>query len=256
MKAMRTVLILALVLLCTGCNNASPDSKSEPVSTSTGLEQQATIASSSGAGLYEPYAAYHLNFFYNLLFCDDLGLYKRASVVAADDPWKTLLAESPDKTALRRIADDETKEGRVRALAYNRLRAAGEPVPAKKVLGVIAEFPLKHGLDVVAAFSDGSVRYVHGSGKSAVFEGPGNPVEDLAKALMDVSQPVVEQIDLWDQRRLPPPQGANARLTFLASDGFYFGEGPLEALRKDPLSGPVLSKAARLLERADELGTK
>jgi len=37
-------------------------------------------------------------------------------------------------------------------------------------------------------------------------------------------------------------------MTFLVSDGLYFGEGPFNALQKDPLGGPVLAKAAQLLQ--------
>jgi hypothetical protein len=45
-------------------------------------------------------------------------------------------------------------------------------------------------------------------------------------------------------------------MTFLVSDGLYFGEGPFETLQKDALGGPVLAKAAQLLQLVVEMGLK
>jgi hypothetical protein len=206
--------------------------------------------------LYKPYAESHVNFLYNLLFCDDLNLFRNQNNEKGLGLWDALLAERTDRTALRKIASDESNESRVRALAYNRLRVAGEKVPSRKLLGVIVEVPLQNGLDVLAAFSEGGVRYLNQSGKVVVFEGKGNPVEDLAKELISVSQPVVDRIGPWDKQRLPPPKTGNARITFLVSDGLYLGEGPYAVLQQDSMAGPVLSKATQLLQRAVEIGTK
>lgn len=216
----------------------------------------AASGTTSATDLYKPYAESHVNFLYNLLFCDDLDLFRNQGGEKGVGVWDTLLSEHPDEAALRRIARDETNEGRVRALAYNRLRAAGEPVPSKKLLGVIVEVPLQKGLDVLAAFSEGGVRYLNQSGKIVVFEGQGNPVEGLAKDLVSASQPIVNKIGPWDKQRLPPPKMGNVRITFLVSDGLYFGEGPFGVLQQDQLAGPVLSKATELLQRAVALGVK
>jgi hypothetical protein len=208
---------------------------------------------------YEPYAESQVNFLYNLLFCDDINLFKNDDIVEGAESnglWPILLADSPDAPALRKIADDETNEGRVRAIAFNRLRAAAEQVPAKILLGIIVEVPLEDGLDVLAAFAEGGARYLNQSGKVAVFEGPGNPVEALAKELLAVSQSVVDQIGPWEKNRLAPPRLGNVRMTFLVSDGLYFGESPFGALQRDPLGGPVLAKATQLLQCAVETATE
>jgi hypothetical protein len=197
---------------------------------------------------YKPYAEPHVNFLYNLLFCDDINLFKNEKNAHGNDLWPTLLAEQANPKALQDIAHDESNEGRVRAIAFNRLRASGQKVPAKKVLGVIVEMPQPQGLDVLAAFVEGGVRYLNQSGKVAVFEGRGNPVEAMAKQLVAISQSVVDRTGPWEKARLPPPQAAKVRMTFLVSDGLYFGEGPFNALQKDPLGGPVLTKAAQLLQ--------
>ena len=207
-------------------------------------------------GLYRPYEKPYVNFLYNLLFCDDVALFRNQTATSADGLWPTLVAEHPDLVAIRKIADDEGNEGRVRALAYHRLRMSGERVPSKILLGIIVEVPLRQGLDVLAAFSDGGVRYLNQSGKAAIFEGDANPVAALAKELVAVSRPVVTQIGPWDKQRLPPPKVGGARLTFLVSDGLYFGEGPFGTLQLDQMAGPILSKATQLLQAAVNLSTK
>ena len=217
------------------------------------------MASSSaigGTGLYSPYAASHVNFMYNLLFCDDVALFKKPDSRENAGLWKHLLTNRPDKNTLLAIADDESNEGRIRALAYNRLRAMGAALPKKKLLGVIVEVPLPQGLDVLAAFSEGGVRYLNQSGKVVVFEGGSTPVAQLAKELIAVSQPIVDKIGPWEEERLPPPKPGNVRITFLVSDGLYFGEGPFKVLQSDGMAGPVLSKAAQLLQKAVEPGSE
>src|SRR4030095_8974348 len=54
---------------------------------------------------YKPYKEDHVNFIYNLLFCDDLTLWK--STTKGSGLWPTLLAETPDLKALEKIAKDE-----------------------------------------------------------------------------------------------------------------------------------------------------
>ena len=205
---------------------------------------------------YKPYKEDHVNLIYNLLFCDDLLLWKNENTTKGSGLWPTLLAETPDVRALEKIAKDETNEGRVRAIAFNRLRELGQSVPPKKLFGVILEVPQEQGLDVLAAFSEGGVRYINYTGAMAIFEGPGNPVEKLAKELLANAQPLVNQIGPWEKKRLPPPGAGKVRVTMLVSDGLYFGEGPFAALGKDPLAGPVLDKATQLFQRVIETPVK
>ena len=107
---------------------------------------------------------------------------------------------------------------------------------------------MAQGLDVIGAFADGGVRYLNQSGKAAIFEATGDQVAVLAKELVAVAQPLVERIGPWDKTRLPPPGAGTVRMTFLVSDGLYFGEGPFEQLQSDPLAGPLLAKAAQLVQ--------
>lgn len=201
---------------------------------------------------YEPYKERHVNVMYNVLFCDEMDLFKNEETMKGEGVWSTLLADDTDVAALHKIAEDDANEGRVRALAFNRLRASGDKVPPRILLGVVIEVPLEQGLDVLAAFAEGGVRYLNQSGKVAIFEGENHPVELLAKELIELSRAIVNRIGPWSKQRLPPPQ-ANVRMSFLVSDGLYFGEGPFHVLQADPLAGAVLAKATELVSRVVEL---
>ena len=206
-------------------------------------------ASASAAPPYNPYSDASANSIYNLLFCDAVAEFRHKS---GEMPahWQSVLeAEPADLAALRALADDDLQEGRVRYLAYAKLRRLGEPVPAKRLLGVIVEVPLPGGLDVLAAYAEGGVRYINQTGKLAFYE----RVESLhppVQRLLSASWPVVARIGPTNQPRRPPPRGENVRITFLASDGFYFGEGEMKTMQQDALAGPVIQRAVELLQAA------
>jgi hypothetical protein len=208
------------------------------------------VAASASAGAQPPYAPYKAdaaNFMYNLLFCDDAAAF-RAKPGERPTQWQVALSsDPPDVPALERLALDSEQEGRVRYLAFQRLRQVGQPVQTKELLGVIVEVPLSGGLDTLAAYSDGGVRYINQTGKLAVVEGAPK-FAPLAQRLLAASAPVASAIGPWDKaRRGPPPQGY-VRLTFLVSDGLYFGEGPFSVMQRDQMAGPIIQRATELLQ--------
>ena len=213
-------------------------------------------AIAAGNGLHHPCEQAHVNYMYNLLFCDDPELFANQTDKPDVGAWIVLAAEPPDGAALLKIARDEKQEGRLRALAYNRLRASGKTTSSKELLGVIVEVPLEGGLDVLAAFSEGGVRYLNQSGKILVIDGSNTPVAGLVKELLAVARPVVAKIGPWEEQRLPAPAFGNIRITFLVADGLYFGEGPAAILQQDAMAGPVLAKAMQLLQKATALAVK
>jgi hypothetical protein len=112
---------------------------------------------------------------------------------------------------------------------------------------VIIEVPLPGGLDVLAAYSEGGVRYLNQSGKLAFYEGV-DSLQPLVRKLFAAASPLVQQIGATDQPRRPPPTGTNVRLTFLVSEGLFFGEGPMTAMQRDTLGGPVIQGGLELLQ--------
>jgi len=215
----------------------------------------ASATFATGAPPYSPYSLAGSNAIYNLLFCDDVAAFI-AKPGEKPTSWQAALASSPsDITALQTMAADRSEEGRIRFLAYQRLRQAGHTVPAKELLGVIVEVPLDGGLDTLAAYSEGSVRYINQTGKIAVFEGVAS-IKPLVDGLFAASQPIVGKIGPWKGTRRAPPARGNIRLTFLVSDGLYFGEGPFSVMQREQMAAPVIHKATELLQVVVAMGTK
>ena len=204
---------------------------------------------------YSPYSDNSPNFIYNLLFCDEVASFK-PKPGATVAPWQiTLFAEPVDFTALELLASDASQEGRARYLAYSLLRNAEKAVPEKILLGVIVEVGLPEGLDVLAAYSDGGVRYINKTGKLAVFEGVPQ-VRPLVQDVLDAAQGVVANTGPWLGARLAPPRVGNIRISFLVSDGLYFGQGPAAQMQKESMAAPLIRKATVLLQAVVELSIK
>ena len=213
------------------------------------------MAVSAAAPPYSPYSDASANGIYNLLFCDAAADFRQKSGETTAHWQSVLEAEPADLTALRALADNDRQDGRVRYLAYSRLRQLGEPVIAKRLLGVIVEVPLPDGLDVLAAYSEGSVRYINQTGKLAFYERVESLTPLVQRLVADSSQ-VVARIGPTDQPRRPPPHGESVRITFLVSDGYYFGEGNMKSMQQDALAGPVIQRAVELLQAAVALVPK
>jgi hypothetical protein len=159
-----------------------------------------------------------------------------------------LFADESDPAAVRALADDPGNESRLRILAYNWLREHGLPVPPRLLLGVIIEVPLDQGLDVLAVYLDRRIRYINQTGRLAVFEEITAAMQVKAQALFTAAQAAVDRIGPWDKPRLPPPQAGDIRLTFLASDGLYFGQGTFDVMAREPLAAPIIQLATELLQ--------
>jgi hypothetical protein len=65
--------------------------------------------------------------------------------------------------------------------------------------------------------------------------------------LFEAASSVVARIGPWEQPRRPPPGKGTLRLTFLVSDGLYFGEGRRDVFERDALAGPVFREGTELL---------
>jgi hypothetical protein len=199
----------------------------------------------AAGALYRPYKDDAANKIYNLLFCDDPALFS----TDADAPGAlgAVLSEKTDRDSLERIATDLDAESRGRALAFNRLRAMKASVPTKRLLGTIIEFPVEGGRDTSAVFADQTLRYINYTGKMAVFEGLPAPLVGGVDEILRASQFVVNCYGPWNKPRRPPPTGDISRMTFLVSDGLYFGEGRVSDLLNDRFAAPVVKATSLLL---------
>ena len=199
---------------------------------------------------FQPYRNDGLNHLYELLFCDN----EKAFENDAPYPWPVVFADPPDAEALLRLANDRQQESRLRALAATKLHAIGAETPKPELLGVIVEVGMEGGLDVLAAFGDGTARYLNYSERAIVFDAPTQATNELIGALWRHSVQVVNQIGPWDQPRLAPPASGMVRLSFLVSGQLYFGQRPMDVFFKDPMAGPVLHSASQLMSYLIEHG--
>jgi hypothetical protein len=183
---------------------------------------------------------------------------------AQAEPWASFVAArrsaaAGDRaTALRTyqaILAMPALEARHYLQAYHGLRGLGIQPPADKakhVYGVVVEVALPEGLDIVAAYEDGTARYYNYSGAGVVWERPDDSLDETVAALLAVGRTVAQQIGPWEQARPPAPPPDEARISMLTPSGLYFGQAPFGTLVRDPLGGPLLYRAQVLMEKLIE----
>ena len=201
----------------------------------------------------EPYKDSSTNVIYNLLFCDNIDLYKKKTEELNTYPFDILFSENSSNNELQKIIDDKNSDPRIKTLAYNKQTLSGIKPTKKELLAVIVEVGLKNGLDVLASFSNGKARYINQSGKIIVWKKTDdNKANDITNKLFENSKKIVEQIGVWDKPRRTNPTKGNIRITFLMSDGLYFGEGAIEVLFNDQMANPALTNATELMRYLTE----
>jgi len=198
--------------------------------------------------LYRPYKSKVTNLIYNLFFCDRLKLYQDNFKGEMVSPWSELFLVSKNSGDLENIVNESKGESRVRILAFKELGRLGIKIQKKELLGVIVEVGMDSGLDTLAAYKDNTACYINHTGKMIIWENAQDiNINDKIMELFRNSVELVSKIGPWDKNRLPQPKKGEARITFLVSDGLYFGQGGYDALLKDPLGGRVLSTASELM---------
>lgn len=202
---------------------------------------------------HKPYTDSITNLMYNMLFCDDLDLYKSNAEPPYDYPFSTLFSDESTVADLQTLIDDNNADPRIKLLAYNRQRAQGHQPAKRELIAVIVEVGLEEGLDVLSSFNDGTARYINQTGKLLIWETTTDAkANELGINLFSNSINILNRIGPWDKPRLPHPVRGNTRITFLVSDGLYFGEAPTGVLFSDQLAGPALSGAVQLLQYITE----
>lgn len=114
--------------------------------------------------------------------------------------------------------------------------------------GVVVEVTLQNGLDLLAAYADGTARYFNWSGAGVVWERPDNSLDQSIKTLLELGQHVVNEIGPWEGERPPAPSEGYVRINLLVPSGLHFGYGLFEQLEADSLGGPLIAAATRLMQ--------
>ena len=178
-----------------------------------------------------------------------------------EDPWDRFsaarhavdLSDMDAAVAIwRDIAASPGLESRQYLQAWTFLRQAGNQPPAdqaKRALGVVTEMPMKEWHDVLAAYQDGSCRYLNHSGKVAVIED--RSIEEVQVAVtqwLDVGRSLAQAIGPWDRPELPVVPPGHMRITVLTPSGPHFGQGPQQQMMADPTTSTFVGAATALLQ--------
>ncbi len=205
--------------------------------------------------MIKPYHNDALDIIYNTLFCDMPSLFVPEKQAQQQYPWNVLMNESAGNDEVLSMATDDTLESRMKLLGYNKLRTNGYNVQEKELLGVIVEVGLDSGLDVLAAYKDGTARYINQAGKMIIWETRTDESDKLINNIFSAAQPVVSRIGAWGKPRISEPRNNEIRINLLVADGLYFGHGPADALANDAMGGPVIYAATQLLVFLTEKAT-
>lgn len=116
-----------------------------------------------------------------------------------------------------------------------------------EVLGVVVEVPIDDGHDVLAAYADGSVRYLNHAGGATVIDAPPPEVAQRAAAVLAAGQALADGIGPWTEPALPELPPGHTRLAMLTRGGHRFGQGIDTALVAQPGASELLGAATALL---------
>jgi hypothetical protein len=123
----------------------------------------------------------------------------------------------------RRIAFSDELESRQILQAWHFLREAGEQPPpdrAKQVLGVVVEMPVPQGHDLLAAYKDGSARYLNFSGNVVVIEDRSVvSIQEAISRWIATGEAIVRVIGPWQDPTVPLVSPGQARIMMLTPSG-------------------------------------
>lgn len=187
---------------------------------------------------------------------------------ASAEPWVSFVKakqrlkkgdKSSASAVLQKITVMPGLESRHYLEAWNALRSLGVNPPAdraKTVYGVVVEVGMKDGADIVAAYTDGSARYLHHSGAGTIWERPDTSLDEEINALLKAGQTVANQIGPWEQPRPAAPTEGNVRLNMLTPSGLHFGYGGFNTLEKEPMGKAIIDPATQLMLKLTQLAKK
>lgn len=179
---------------------------------------------------------------------------------AAEEPWRsfvearTRLKKGDKAEAIRILQGIQATvglESRHYLQAWQFLRELGiQPAPeqAKRLYGVVVEVGMEQGVDMLVAYADYNARYFNYTGAAIIWERPDGSLDQPIGSVLEAGRSVVQQIGPWDQARPPAPGNGSVRINLLTPSGLHFGQGPFEVLARDPMGGPVISAATRLMQ--------
>jgi hypothetical protein len=157
---------------------------------------------------------------------------------------KLKMEEAAEAGRLLRAVTLISSEARLRLWAWQTLRSLGKyPSPdlARQVLGVIIEVPFEDRQDTLAAYADGSARYINHQGGMIVWDRMDETITPLVMNVIRETTPLgAPQEDRLDD----PIPADQVRLSALTPGGIYLWQG---AAADNPALSKVFAGMAELL---------
>ena len=148
---------------------------------------------------------------------------------------------------LRSILDTPSLETRIQLWVWSALRELGQtpdPKSAYEVLGAIIEVPSGGGYDTLAAYVDGSARYLNFSGAAIFWDTPDSTIKAMCQNLVDSTIPVSGRAKPRSSLSLPK---GNVQVTMLTRSGPFVIVSP-----PDSVIGPGAALMMELIKRVNE----
>jgi len=151
------------------------------------------------------------------------------------------------KSRLHSILSLPNLETRTQLWVWSALRELGEQPEAKsggEILGVVIEVPMKGAYDTLAAYQDGSARYLNFSGKAIFWDKPDATVLSLCRVLIESTAPIRSRATPRTNALLPT---SGTQITLLTRSGMYVIPAPTE-----PVTRAALGLMTELIRQATE----
>jgi hypothetical protein len=148
---------------------------------------------------------------------------------------------------LRGILNNPKLETRIQLWVWSALRELGQtpdPKSAYEVLGAIIEFPSGGGYDTLAAYVDGSARYLNFSGAAIFWDADDPTIKAMCQALVDSTIAVSSRAKPRSSLLLPK---GTAQVTMLTRSGPFVVVSP-----PDSVIGPGAALMMELMKRSKE----
>jgi len=151
---------------------------------------------------------------------------------------------------LKQIVEAEGLNTRIYLQAWHTLLSLGEQPPESlrgMIQGVVTEYHMDKGLDIVAAYADHTARYWNYSGAGIVWETRDPEIDKLIDDLLKVGQEIMKKIGAEPRENLPIPAPGKLRIFLMAYDGSSFGEGLYDQLIRDQMGGYAINASYNLM---------
>jgi hypothetical protein len=152
----------------------------------------------------------------------------------------------------RQIALTDGVESRVALQAWHFVRQAGHNPPeelASVLLGAVAEVPVKRSHDVLAAYQDGTARYLNHAGGAVIREDREPAIQAAIDDWLALAQGLARALGTsWTEPSLPPLPAGHLRVLMLTPSGPRFGQGPEADMGNEPAVSRFLSPATVLMQ--------